>query len=172
MNTIDTILDEIIRREGGYVNHPADRGGPTNFGITAQTLGSWRKLGRPATATEVQALTETEARAIYRQRYITGPGFEAITHPTLLHLLVDTGVHSGPKRAVQWLQSALDVTADGVIGPKTRSALAVADQDVLYGRVLGQRLRHLGRLITNDPKQSAFAAGWMNRMAEFVEGTV
>src|SRR5690606_13690489 len=71
MNAIDTILDEIIRREGGYVNHPADRGGPTNFGITAQTLGSWRKLGRPATAAEVQALKEPEARAIYRQQYIT-----------------------------------------------------------------------------------------------------
>ena len=172
MNPIDTILDEIIRREGGYVNHPADRGGPTNFGITAQTLGSWRQLGRPATAAEVQALTETEARAIYRQQYITGPGFETITDAALLHLLVDAGVHSGPKRAVQWLQSALGVTADGVIGPKTRAALAAADQGVLYGKVLGQRLRHLGRLITNDPKQSAFAAGWMNRMAEFVEGTV
>jgi lysozyme family protein len=172
MNPIDTILDEIIRREGGYVNHPADRGGPTNFGITAQTLGSWRKLGRPATAAEVQALTEPEARAIYRQQYITGPGFDAITHSALLHLLVDAGVHSGPKRAVQWLQTALGVTADGVIGPKTRAALVAADQGVLYGKVLGQRLRHLGRLITHDPKQSAFAAGWMNRMAEFVEGTV
>lgn len=81
-------------------------------------------------------------------------------------------MHSGPKRAVQWLQAALGVTADGVIGPKTREALAAADQGVLYGKVLGQRLRHLGRLITNDPRQSAFAAGWMNRMAEFVEGTV
>ena len=154
MSTIDTILDEIIRREGGYVHHPADRGGPTNFGITAQTLGGWRKLGRPATAAEVQALTEMEARDIYRQQYITGPGFEAITHPALLHLLVDAGVHSGPKRAVQWLQAVLGVTADGVIGPKTRAALAAADQGVLYGKVLGQRLRHLGRLITNDPRQS------------------
>ena len=172
MNAIDTILDEIIRREGGYVNHPADRGGPTKYGITAQTLGRWRKLDRPATATEVKALTETEARAIYRQQYITGPGFEAITHPALMHLLVDTGVHSGPKRAVQWLQAALGVTADGVIGPKTRAALAAADQGVLYGKVLGQRLRHLGQLITHDPRQSAFAAGWMNRMAEFVEGAV
>jgi len=75
MNDIDAILDRIIRREGGYVNHPADRGGATNFGITAQTLGNWRKLGRPATVAEVMALTETEARAIYRQQYIAGPGF-------------------------------------------------------------------------------------------------
>lgn len=172
MNAMENILDEVIRREGGYVNHPTDRGGPTHFGISAQTLGSWRKLSRPATAAEVRALTETEARAIYRQRYITAPGFEAITHLALLHLLVDAGVHSGPKRAVQWLQTALGVSADGVIGPKTRAALAVADQGVLYGKVLGFRLRHLGRLITNDPKQSAFAAGWMNRMAEFVEDMV
>lgn len=92
MSTIEQILDDILRREGGYVNHPADRGGPTNFGITAQTLGNWRKLGRPATATEVQALTENEASAIYRQQYISGPGFDAITHPALLHLLVDAGV--------------------------------------------------------------------------------
>jgi len=172
MTPIDTILDEIIRREGGYVNHPSDRGGPTNFGITAHTLGAWRKLSRPATAAEVHALTKDEARAIYRQQYITGPGFDAVTHPGLLHLLVDSGVHSGPKRAVQWLQVALGVTADGIIGPKTRAALAATDQAVLYSKVLGQRLRHLGRLITNDPKQSAFAAGWMNRIAEFVEGTV
>ncbi len=170
MNAIDTILDEIIRREGGYVNHPADRGGPTKYGITAETFGSWRKLGRPATADEVQALTETEARAIYRQMYIIAPGFKYITHPALLHLLVDSAVHSGPKRAVQWLQTALGVAADGVIGPKTRAALAQADQGVLYGKVLGQRLRYIGRLITRDPKQSAFAAGWMNRIAEFVEG--
>lgn len=168
MNT-ERILSDILRREGGYVNHPADRGGPTKFGITAQTLGAWRKLGRPATAAEVQALTEEEARAIYRQRYLVEPGFAAITHPALLALLVDAAVHAGPKRAVEWLQSALGVTADGVIGPKTRAALAQADPEALYAKVLAQRLRHLGRLITQDPKQSAFAAGWMNRMAEFVE---
>ena len=31
---VDELIDELIEREGGYVNHPADRGGPTKFGIT------------------------------------------------------------------------------------------------------------------------------------------
>lgn len=169
MNAIDRVLGEIIRREGGYVNHPADRGGPTKYGITAQTLGDWRKLWRAATAEEVQQLTEAEARDIYRKRYITDPGLDQVSHPALLHLLVDSAVHSGPKRAVRWLQGALGVKQDGFMSAETVMALAGADQGAIYGKVLGQRMRHLGRLITSDPKQAAFAAGWMNRLAEFVE---
>lgn len=38
MKTVDEMIDAIIRREGGYVNHPADRGGPTRYGITMATL--------------------------------------------------------------------------------------------------------------------------------------
>nr|WP_281720108.1 glycosyl hydrolase 108 family protein [Nitrosomonas nitrosa] len=169
---VETIIDDIIRREGGFIKHPNDRGGPTKYGITAKTLGNWRQLGRLATSDEIAALTEAEAREIYRQQYIVEPGFDVITHPALQVLLVDAGVHSGPQKAVKWLQEALGVTADGMIGPKTREAVAKADPEVLYTKVLAARLRHLGRLITNDPKQSVFAAGWMNRMAEFVEGTV
>lgn len=169
---VETIIDDIIRREGGFIYHPTDRGGPTKYGITAKTLGNWRNLGRLATSDEVVALTEAEAREIYRRQYIVAPDFDAITHPTLQVLLVDSGVHSGPQKAVKWLQEALGVTVDGVIGPKTRAALAATDQSKLYRKVLAARLRHLGRLITNDPEQSVFAAGWMNRMAEFVEDTV
>ena len=169
---VETIIDDIIRREGGFINHPADRGGSTKYGITAKTLGGWRHLGRLATSNEVAELTESEARKIYHHRYMVEPGFDAITHPALLALLVDSGVHSGPQKAVRWLQEALGVTVDGVIGPKTREAIAKADQGILYNKVLAARLRHLGRLITNDPEQSVFASGWMNRMAEFVEGTV
>ena len=166
---IDAMLDEVLRREGGYVNHPADRGGPTKFCITAATLGDWRRLGRAATAQEVSALTTDEARAIYRQRYVAGPGFEGISHQPLLALLVDAGVHSGPKRAVEWLQTALGVTADGILGLRTRAALGQADPVAVYRQVLAARLRFLGRLITNDRRQAAFAAGWMNRMAEWAE---
>ena len=31
---IEQYLEELIKREGGYVNNPADRGGATKYGIT------------------------------------------------------------------------------------------------------------------------------------------
>lgn len=89
---IQPILNDILRREGGYVNHPADRGGPTKYGITASTLGEWRKLGRTATEEEVQALTEQEARQIYFTNYVQRPGLDVIQDQKLLGLLVDTAV--------------------------------------------------------------------------------
>ena len=42
--TAQKIIDGIIKREGGYVNNPTDRGGPTKFGITLTTLGVWREI--------------------------------------------------------------------------------------------------------------------------------
>ncbi len=32
--TKDEIFNAILGKEGGYVNHPDDKGGPTNWGIT------------------------------------------------------------------------------------------------------------------------------------------
>lgn len=166
---METIIADILRREGGFVHYPADKGGPTNFGITAQTLGTWRKLGRPASPDEVRSLRATEAADIYKDMHITRPGFTFVTNAALLGLLVDCSVHSGPARAVKWLQSALKVKPDGVIGEVTRAAYARADDRLIYKRVLGERVRFLGRLITTSPSQAAFAAGWMNRVSEFVE---
>jgi hypothetical protein len=69
--TPDEMIDDILAREGGFVNHPADRGGPTNFGVTQATLASWR--GREATIDDVRSLTIDEARDIYRTKYYVGP---------------------------------------------------------------------------------------------------
>ena len=103
--TTDTILSEILTREGGYVDHPHDRGGCTNFGVTLQTLSDWR--GRPVTCEDVRALTRDEALTIYRELYVRRPGFEAVDHPRLRALVVDYGVHSGPRAAIRALQGAI-----------------------------------------------------------------
>jgi lysozyme family protein len=161
-------LKNILRREGGFVDHPADRGGPTKYGITAATLGEWRGLGRPASREEVNALSEREARAIYTKRYLKDPGFAHIRNAKLRDLLLDCAVHHGPRRAAIWLQEAVGVKADGIVGPKTLTAVRSFGPSALRMRVLSKRIIFLGELITKDPKQAVFAKGWMVRVAEFL----
>jgi lysozyme family protein len=166
--TADQIIRDILQREGGYVNHPADRGGPTHFGITQDTLADWR--GHPVTVADVQALTVDEATHIYRHRYLDAPGYlEAIDNDRLLGFVVDFAVHSGPGRATAALQRALGVTDDGVVGPQTRRLLASrsGDPDV-FRRVFADRVKLLCRLAASDPSQRAFLDGWINRVCQFL----
>lgn len=163
----EEIIDDILRREGSYIDHPDDRGGPTNHGITIKTLSDWR--GRPATIDDVKKLTEVEAREIYRECYIIAPRLHKVIDDKVRALAVDCAVNHGPKQAVKLLQLAARVFPDGDLGPKTESAISCMDPAVLYRRLCAARVRFYGQIITKDPSQSVFAAGWTNRIAEFIE---
>ncbi|TVR95612.1 MAG: hypothetical protein EA406_13620 [Rhodospirillales bacterium] len=167
--SIDTLIDGIIRREGGYVNHPADRGGPTKYGITAATLSAHRGLVMLAAASEVQALTLEEAREIYRHQYVSRPRFHQINDQRLQEAVVDFGVHSGPSVAARALQQAAGVNDDGIVGPVTLRAVNAADPEVLALRVNLFRALFLMRLIGRNNSQAVFARGWANRLAELTE---
>lgn len=160
-----SIIDDIIRREGSkYTNHPADRGGPTKYGITLETL---RRATNPyATANDVASLTEQQARAIYADLYVKP--FEWIDDEPLRELLVDCAVQHGVGRAVKFLQAALNVAVDGVAGQKTKAAYDDCRKIAVYRRVLAERIKFYGDIITHDPGQAVFAAGWMRRVAEFL----
>ena len=167
---LTTILDRLIAREGGYVAHPADRGGPTKYGITQATLAAWR--GRPVGPSDVAQLTVDEARAIYRERYWRAPGIDRLP-PALQPVMLDAAVHMGPVRAIRLLQRGLSAVVgdvggiDGIIGPRTAAAAAT-----LVARLgarapaflLLLRALDLERLIAADPAQRVFAAGWQNRL--------
>lgn len=162
-------IDRILAREGSqYTNRPSDRGGPTKFGITLATLAKYR--GHPVTAADVEALTVDEAFAIYLKAYIDDPDFEHIDCADLRDLLVDAGVQHGPGRAIRWLQKAVGgIAVDGILGPISLNAINAGNSHAWYVRVAARRLQFYGALITSDPTQAANAAGWMNRMAEFVD---
>ena len=162
------ILDDIIRREGGFVDHPADRGGPTKYGITQRTLSEWLK--REATREDVESLTEPAARSIYFDLYLREPRFNQIEDERLRALVVDSGVNHGVRRAAKWLQRAAGVADDGIVGPRTLAAVNGSDSAALYRKVLAQRAIFYGKIITNDPSQAVFAHGWMRRLAEFIDG--
>ena len=166
--TDDEIIDAVLVREGSaYTDHPADRGGPTKFGITLDTLEHWRK--KPTTAEDVQALTEAEAREIYLHDYIEEPGFSRITDAPLRALVVDMGVNHGPAAGTRMLQRALGVHDDGIFGHETEAALGERASRLTRARMCREAALRYARIVQNDAKQAAFLVGWLNRVFEHVE---
>jgi lysozyme family protein len=163
---VDAIIADVIKREGTtYVNHPRDRGGPTRYGITQATLERWR--GHPVCEDELRALGPTEAKAIYRARYVEAPGFLDVTSDqALAATLVDFAVHSGPKSAISVLQRAIGVEADGIIGPKTIAETKALDPREVQWRVLTLRAELLCRIAWRDPRQRVFLRGWLTRVID------
>lgn len=170
--TDQEIIEQILAREGGYVNRADDRGGPTNRGITLATFASWRC--RPVSLDELKALTVAEAREIYRHRYIGAPGLGRVLDDQLRALLVDCAVLHGPKNAVRFLQRAVGAQDDGVFGEQTSRAMQRMIPHAMTIGVFAQRLEFLGRLISHDlsdadrdgiPDATENASGWLNRFA-------
>ena len=135
-------LRHVLAMEGGFVNDPADHGGATNWGITADTLAHWR--GRAVTEAEVRALQPAEARAICHANYWnTVRGAEL---PSGVDLVVfDISVNSGPHRAVWMLQEVVGVAVDGLIGPVTLRAVAAAAPEMVIDRLARARRAFLRR---------------------------
>lgn len=163
-SAIDTFIAKVIKREGGYVNNPADRGGPTKYGITYATLAEWR--GVNTTVEDVQNLTEEEAANIYRDNYFKG--LEDVTDPKVLEFLFDFAVNSGPGNAVKALQTVIHTAPDGSFGPNSKAALKkYGAQANLYWPLVCYRFDFFMRILADDPSQRGFAHGWANRMKEF-----
>jgi lysozyme family protein len=146
--TDEQILDGILAREGGFVNHPLDAGKATNFGITTATLADWR--GKPVTADDVRDMQVEEARAIYRARYVR-PFDRLELPPELKAQVVDIAVNSGVTTARGLLSRAQQQTSRPV-----PVALVI------------ERLRFYARLVKGKPSQVVFLEGWFNRAVSFL----
>ena len=165
------IIDDILKREGGFVDAPSDRGKATKFGITLTTLERYRK--RPCTRQDVVDLTEAEARKIYADIYCRP--FDFVRDFDLRVLMIDSAVQHGMGNAVRFLQAAVGAKPDGILGPETRKKTESTIPEYAYRRALAERIRFYGKIITNDAKrrnrtedQALNAHGWMNRVAEFI----
>jgi lysozyme family protein len=183
--SIEAIIEGVISREGGFVDHPADRGGPTNFGITQASWSAY--IGRPATVEDMRRITRDQARVFYRREYVIKPRFHEILDAHLRELVVDAGVHHGQRHAAKWLQAAasdesrgIRLAQDGRVGALTLAAVNGADPLELYLWLVAYRVRLFGRLVSQDPElararragfnlQASFSGGWNNRAAEFLE---
>ena len=180
--TPDQIIEMILKNEGGYVNHPNDRGGATNYGVTAREYGEYKKLGRVATPQEVKAMRISEAIEIFKTKYFYGPKIDRL--PQILQPIVtDAAVLYGPKRAIIFLQTILNkdrevypdpmkklLSTDGTIGPATieRAVQAVAEYyPTIVNAYVDERIRFCEAIVRNRPEQKVFLKGWKNRANKF-----
>lgn len=176
--TVDELLDDVIRREGTrYTDRPSDRGGPTKYGITLATLRAVR--GPERTADDVRALTEADARGIYRVAFVAQPGFQRVRDERLRALLIDYGINSGQATAIKALQRAVGASPDGVLGADTLRRLDELDAGQVYGAVLRARLQLYSALALDSAEVRRFLkdhpgaqlhnlAGWLHRLGEFL----
>lgn len=172
---LDDIIDSVIGREGGYANHPADRGGPTRWGVTEAVA---RRHGY---AGDMRGFPRDQAVAVYRRLYWHCPAFDRVAErvPRIAAELFDTGVNMGPAVATGFLQRALnalnrsatdysDIVADGRIGPRTLAALDgfMVRRGPLGERVLLRAIEALQgeryiSLAEGRPANEAFLYGWL-----------
>jgi lysozyme family protein len=161
MDNFDLCLAFTLREEGGYTDDPADPGNwtggapgqgalrGTNFGISAAAYPTL----------DIRNLTADAAAAIYRQDYWSKLQGDALAMPVAL-VTFDAAVNAGVHRAATWLQQALGVVADGIIGPSTLIALAAADAGAVAQEALVRRLAFL----TGLPGWARFGLGWTRRV--------
>ena len=151
-------FDVLLGHEGGFVDHPSDPGGATKWGITAAVARAHGYQG------PMQDLPVAVARGIAKIAYWDTVRADLLP-AAVRYAVFDAAYHSGPGQAVRWLQRALGVADDGVIGPKTLQAVAAADARALLMRLLSVRLRFLTGLKT----WPAFGKGWARRIADLME---
>lgn len=149
-------LAQVLKYEGGYVDHPKDPGGPTNKGVTQAVYDAWRKNNQQPLQS-VRYITDTEVGAIYRREYwdrICGDDL-----PSGVDFAVfDYAVNSGVSRAAKTLQAVVGVTQDGQIGPATIQAT----KTYVAMSVTNKRLAFMQSLSI----WSTFGKGWSARITD------
>lgn len=178
------LIDELIDREGGFVDHPSDKGGPTKYGITWSVARAYGYQG------DMKDMPRETAEMIYKAQYWHDPKFAVIATMSapVAEELFDTGVNLGTGRAAMFLQRALntlnlrgklyaDLAVDGRIGAMTRHALKTilayrgpqAATRVLLRLLDGQQVVAYMELAEKKETQEDFMFGWVDHRIENVK---
>lgn len=186
MKTVRQLANEIVAREGGYVNDPSDPGGATKYGVTIHTM---RRLGLDLTGNgvinewDVKALTRTQAVDIFVDEYFKRPKLHLLPE-ALQPAVFDMYVNSG-SNAVKILQRCLNaylpqpLDVDGGMGPLTAGAAYAVEQEIgeialrdSYGDFRREYYYGIGDIRWASRKYARTIAGgkggWILRAEEFM----
>lgn len=161
----DEAVEKVIQLEGGYVDHPADAGGPTKYGITERLA---RKYGYEG---DMRDLSISEAKEIYRVAFWEKYDLNEIDHSGLAGRIFSFGINAGMKRVIRKLQEGYNlltnssISEDGLIGPETLKAInSFSKPDRLLDVLKSLQAEYYLDIVRNNSSQHVFLAGWLNRV--------
>lgn len=163
----------LVEVEHGAVGRvaPHDRGGFTQWGVTARAYADFhrRSTTEGVTLADLQAITYEQAAMIWTELFLRRTKFDQVEDWRLRLTLVQWAGNAGASACIRGLQTILLVVVDGVVGPKTLNAIAVADPVRLRDRLLASQAAGWLELMRRDAEQRANAAGWLRRLATVLE---
>lgn len=167
-----TALRKTLNYEGGYADHPLDKGGKTKYGVTEETA---RRFGYRG---EMRDLSLDFAEHVYRLGYWDELNLNRMASQSVAESVFDAGVNCGTASAGIMLQRALnvlnldqklypDLKIDGVVGPETlrcANTLAGRDEQFLLRALAGERYHYYSEVVKKDPAQEVFFRSWIRRL--------
>lgn len=156
----------VLDHEGSaYVNHPADPGGPTRYGIS---LAWFRTVVEDADEGDIRDMSLAQAKALYRRYWWEAHGYDRFVGQRVATKVMDMAVNMGHTQAVKLLQRALvaagfPVDVDGALGPKTIEAANLCQEVRLLSKLVGEQSDFYRRLASRRPEFQPFLAGWLAR---------
>lgn len=155
---------KLLELEGGYIDHPNDRGGITNAGITLATYRDY--CGQEKTPRDLQNMSYETWQNIIKDMYWDRCRADEIPNQSLAELIVDWCVNSGVA-GVRKVQEIVGCKSDGIVGPITLSLINSSDPRHLFERIWNARQQFYINIVKRNPTQKVFMNGWMNRLNKF-----
>jgi len=170
MADFEKAIPLILKHEGGYVNHPNDPGGETNYGITDRLDGKIDGMidldGDRIGDVTVKGLTIDQAKQVYRDKFWNKMRGDDFMNQQIANLVFDSFVNMGIN-GIKILQRELGVTADGNIGDVTIGVVNKAAGKLLFDSIKDARIQFYENLVLRKPELKIFLNGWKNRVNQF-----
>lgn len=151
--------------EGGFVNHPYDRGGATNMGVTLDTYRA--HYGKDKTVSDLKSMTDHQWAHIMKPGYWDRCKADYISSQSVAEIIVDWYVNSGSS-GIRKVQEIAGTSPDGVFGSLTLAAVNGHRPHELFDRIKAARKQFYINIVRRNPSQKVFLNGWMNRLDRFV----
>ncbi|MGD1713902.1 glycoside hydrolase family 108 protein [Dapis sp. BLCC M172] len=156
----ETALSFTLYFEGGFSNHPADKGGRTYKGILQSVYNTYRRR-RGLPPLDVTQMSDAELMEIYQGYWDNSRS--ATMHPALAVVMFDTAVNFGINNSVTFLQQALGLPQTGIFDTKTKEALAEGNNRNTALQMINERIIYRYKRVQEDASQMAFFHGWLAR---------